>query len=313
MSLPDRCPFAIWTHYNQWPTGDYTDDVNLKAVWHKTQGYDNVITAVYPKTGGIPKLTILSTGVLHQHYSMNNHDRGLRNLPGGVQTNLDGAISIEIVGFTGKDVTTAQRFMITRLTTWLSGLGIPGVWLNGAPIAGRRPTRLTPTAWDNGNGHCGHIDVPENNHTDPGFTPSTLAAVEAGFTGEPDLIPHAEWRQAYNDADPDVANPIVTEVQMFLAGRHLYTGNIDGLKATGTDLAWTGWETVVGVPNPNPKAGGTTWAAYERAKFLPPDTTELDTCNAAVAETLDLLAASKTTVRTQEQQLADIAQIATGA
>ncbi len=278
-TLTSWCPFATRTEYPRYSTGRYTDTEHYKPVWHKTQGYDNVLTAVYPKTGSIPKMTILSTGELHQHYSMNRYDRGLRNQSGGVQTNLDGAISIEMVGFVGRGSTKAQRKMMTRLTAWFTAQGIKTGWLNGPPIAGRTPPRLSQKAWDDGSGHCGHIDVPENNHTDPKFLAGEIAAIEAGWTqgASEAMTAREDWNKLYNQADPKVSNGVVEEVQDFLKYAALgpdgkikryYGYTTDGKRAEMTDRALQRWKIERwGNPNASSHLGNRAWDEINRQLF----------------------------------------------
>ena len=180
-----RYPQAHWDPIAPWATtGGMTDLKNLKVVWHTTQGW-TYPRSTYAATGGIPHFTIDRDGKVYQHYLLNQFSRALLNLPGGVQTNLDGAIQIEIVGFAGKETTRAQRKSIRRLSAWLTAQGVPGRWMNGAPTKRKHDregqVKLSMTQWDDGSGHCGHSDVPENNHWDPAFVWATVRAVQGGW------------------------------------------------------------------------------------------------------------------------------------
>ena len=183
--LPDRYFRAVQDPIEGWTnTGNYTDTLNLKVVWHKTVG-GHYPRATYVTGGGIPHFTIDQDGTVYQHYSLNQFSRALRNLWGGVQTNLDGAIQIELVGYPGKGSPKAQRKAMKQLSRWLFKKGVPGQWLNGAPTYAKymqvRQQKLTNSAWSNGSGHCGHIDVPENDHWDPAFRGGEVAAIEKGW------------------------------------------------------------------------------------------------------------------------------------
>ena len=300
-ALPSRCPFADWEPFPSWPTGRYTDTVNYKVVWHTTQGYDTGLYPTYRSGGGIPKFTIFSTGRIAQHYDMNRFDRALRNQSGGVQTNLDGAISIEIVGFAGTEHTPDQLEAIERLSAWLTEIGIPGVWLNGRPTAARRrngTSRLSQSAWDNGSGHCGHIDVPENDHTDPGFVTKTWRAVEAGWIDAPPgvnepaptqedflTMERSKWHKIWNDAldQPDQANPVVEEIQAMLRwalqdaqGKpaSFYGFTIDGKPGEVTQAAMVDWKAEVtktdriGALGSGPRMTAKVWDEMNRQAFM---------------------------------------------
>jgi hypothetical protein len=107
----------------------------------------------------------------------------LKNRPGGVETNRDSAVQIEIVGFAGapKDVPTLRA--VARLCRWIEAEhGIPQKWPNGRPRAstnGHDPGghNRNAIAWDTEAGHYGHSQVPENDHWDPGYTTAELAIV----------------------------------------------------------------------------------------------------------------------------------------
>ena len=177
-----KFPQAIWDPIIQWPTGPMIDKINLKVVWHMTQG-SSYPRSTYVAGGGVPHFTILTTGVIYQHYSSTDYSRALLNLPGGVTTNHDGAIQVEVVGFAGTPITVAQASAVRALSRWLGNQGVPGRWMNGAPTKRKHDrhgqVKLSNVAWDNGSGHCGHSDVPENNHWDPAMTLRFRRAVEA--------------------------------------------------------------------------------------------------------------------------------------
>ena len=167
----DWCPFAEAYVYDEWPTGPFRDPFNRKAVWHTTEGSDSVLNW-YPVSGGIPHFTILTTGVIKQHYSCNNFSRALRNFRGGVETNTDGAIQIEIVGYAGKEHTPAQLASIRRLAAWLTDeKHVAPVFPMGRLSKPYR--RATNEEWDDGVGHFAHGQIPEQDHTDPDMTDAT--------------------------------------------------------------------------------------------------------------------------------------------
>ena len=181
----DWAPFARRRIYPRWATGPFRDPVHRKAVWHTTEGHDTVLDW-YETSGGIPHFTILTTGIIYQHYACSMYSRALRNLRGGVETNTDGAIQVEIVGFAGREHTLAQRNAIIQLAKWLTEEN------HVAPVfpMGRlsKPyLQATEDQWDNGVGHFAHGHIPEQDHTDPNMTDLTWAALRAGVhAGEPE-------------------------------------------------------------------------------------------------------------------------------
>jgi hypothetical protein len=183
LKLPALYPGAIWDPINPWATTGYNQDIdNPKVVWHTTQG-SSYPRSTYVQGGGVPHYTIDRDGNVFQHYHNTHYSRALLNLSGGVETNKDGAIQIEIVGFAGKPVTRAQRAAIRELSEFFTKSGIPGRWMNDAPTIEKYRQvgldKMSPLGWDHGSGHCGHSDVPENDHWDPALTRLTRRAIEA--------------------------------------------------------------------------------------------------------------------------------------
>jgi hypothetical protein len=243
MPLPKRIPNAIWHPYLNWPTGPFTDNEHLKVVDHMTQGGDGVL-GWYNTSGGIPHGTIMTNGEIRQHYELDQYSRALRNLRGGVQTNLDGAIQFEIVGYSGQEVTPAQRHTLTRLTAWLVDGGIRPIWPMGRP-SGSSDKRASFNTWDNGYGFWGHSQVPENDHTDPNFTDMTWNAIQAGMNGSLVHTPTSEWRKLFNNANASEFNSIVQLVQETLVARGYFEVPTHGLLNKKTIDAVVEWKVTV--------------------------------------------------------------------
>lgn len=106
--------------------------------------------------------------------------RGLVNLPGGVQTNRQGTVNvqIEVIARADRpwtlDLTDAGRASLDKIMSWLRyDLGIPDVWPAGPPPAysngANHPENSRSAAvWVSKPGYYGHSQVPENDHGDPG-------------------------------------------------------------------------------------------------------------------------------------------------
>ncbi len=191
-------PFATRTEYDQFPTGAFRDAEHRKAVWHTTEG--GGVLNWYNTSGGIPHFTILKTGAIHQHYSCNRYSRALRNLRGGVETNTDGAIQVELEGHAGQDLTAEQRVSITMLASWLTSEDHVEPRFPMGRLS-KPYRRATNEEWDNGKGHFAHGQIPEQDHHDPDMTDSTWAALLAG-------LPDGAW-----DDVPDRAVPVRAVLQ----------------------------------------------------------------------------------------------------
>ncbi len=171
-----------------------------KVVWHTTEGdgwpsYDGGKKAphytVKPDYGSRMMLW-------RQHFPDSVNSRAMRNEPGGVQTNLDGALQVEIVGTCDETRDWPARMLKSwALEDWqVEGLAMFAAWTfreHGVPLAapslwlaygkdprapgrvpasyGDSPARMTGRTWDRFRGHCGHQHAPENVHGDPGRLP----------------------------------------------------------------------------------------------------------------------------------------------
>lgn len=114
-----------------------------------------------------------------QHLPLNHSAAAMRNLPGGVQTNNDGCIQIEIVWRAADgDVLPRQALdSLKKGLLWIcSTTGIPYSFVDdfhyyppeNSHRLGKEPWRLQGSDWDNFRGICGHQHAPENVHGDPG-------------------------------------------------------------------------------------------------------------------------------------------------
>jgi hypothetical protein len=171
-----------------------------KVVWHTTEtggwpGYDGGSKAphytVRPDFGS-------RTMLWRQHFPDTKNARAMRNEPGGVQTNLDGALQVEIVGTCDETRSWPKQMLRSwDLDDWqVEGLALfaawafrehevplraPSLWLaygKDSRVAGRvpasygnSPARMTGGTWDRFRGHCGHQHAAENQHGDPGRLP----------------------------------------------------------------------------------------------------------------------------------------------
>lgn len=109
-----------------------------------------------------------------QHISIRQAAKALSNDAGGVQTNREGVIQIEVVGkasspFTKDPVLVAG---LSALMRWIeSQTSIPrkcGVKFWAGKYGEQVPERMLFDAWRKYAGWCGHQHVPENEHYDPG-------------------------------------------------------------------------------------------------------------------------------------------------
>lgn len=185
-----RCPFAKWSPItNPAGCGRYLGGP-FKIVHHTTEGNDAAgAMSTFRKNGDDPHFTVDAT-TIYQHVDTDFGSMALRNAKGGVETNRDSAIQIELVGFAGKPKDARSLALVARLCRWIEAThGVPRVWPGGAPrpaIGGQDPGGHVrdATLWNTTGGHYGHSQVPENTHWDPAYTAAEAAYVLAADFNE---------------------------------------------------------------------------------------------------------------------------------
>lgn len=175
-----RCPFATWKPISG-SSGPHTGGP-FKIVHHTTEGStaQGALNA-FAANRSDPHFTVDGTTIF-QHVDTAEGARALRNDAGGVQTNRDSAVQIELVGFAHLPKDPRALANLARLCRWIEGThGVPRVWPSGPPKPaknGKDPGGHNRDAatWDTKGGHYGHSHVPENTHWDPAYS-----AAEADF------------------------------------------------------------------------------------------------------------------------------------
>ena len=157
----------------------------MKGVLHTTEGNS------WPDYQGgtiAPHLTVRPDTaskrlLVRQHIAFNRAAKSLRNRPGGVETNRDGVIQIELVGTCNPSQVgcyywpRADSWALSDLASIMrsveraTGIRRKAVsrWVPSPLSFGSgAPQRMSLSAWDAWDGWCGHEHVPENDHGDPG-------------------------------------------------------------------------------------------------------------------------------------------------
>lgn len=175
-----RCPFAVWRPISG-PSGAHLGGP-FKIVHHTTEGSTAAgAMAAFASSRSDPHFTVDATTIF-QHVDTADGARALRNAAGGVQTNRDSAVQIELVGFAHLPKDPRALANVARLCRWIEAThGVPRTWPSGPPKPaknGKDPGGHNRDAatWDTQGGHYGHCHVPENTHWDPAYS-----AAEAAF------------------------------------------------------------------------------------------------------------------------------------
>jgi len=134
-----------------------------RGVLHETQ------TTVLPGYNGgksAPHFTVMPNGTIYQHIKASRAARALRNESGGVQTNRQGTVclQVEVVAYSDRDDwTSAQDGAVKVIVDWAEReWEIPATWRD------QSLARMTGDEWLQFAGWCDHGAVPENTHWDIG-------------------------------------------------------------------------------------------------------------------------------------------------
>lgn len=190
-------PSAILDYLPSSSGGAFTGGPS-KGVAHKTQGATYAgAKAAYIKRSLGPHFTIgeeSKGAILFQHLDTNVASSAVANDSGGVQTNRDGAIQVEIVGFSGQTMGSKQTQRFKELQLWLRDtLGIPISWPMGRPPKdsatgyGENNGHRDAAVWDSTSGWYAHSQVPENEHWDPAWTDEEWEAINGTTTGDDNM------------------------------------------------------------------------------------------------------------------------------
>lgn len=176
-----RYPKATWRGDGR-SGGSYTSGP-FKLVVHTTE------TSGIPSYDNAPHVTYYpAKREFVQHLSFLEAARALRNETGGVHTNRDSAIQLEIVAYSQESIVdkypNTGRIKVSELTAehladirefilWVcSEFGVEYKWPERQAFSYRQANtpgfRMTHEEWDAYDGVCGHQHVPENVHWDPG-------------------------------------------------------------------------------------------------------------------------------------------------
>lgn len=216
-----------------------------KGLLHTTEGYSyEGARSVYASKAVAPHFTVSHQrgyGEAWQHVPINRASRALRNASGGVQTNRDSVVQLEIVGFARYAHELPRYYLdfIASLMRWNeANASVPRrsdvTWVPYPQSYGMRAAqRLSATAWDNYSGWLGHQHVPEGNaHGDPGL-------IDIAY-----LLGRREEEDVYVDLGPEhkggrnaVSVPLFGETELVLA-----TDRGDARVRVATGSAVHGWD-----------------------------------------------------------------------
>jgi hypothetical protein len=280
---PQKYPGAS-LHY--WYQDDYPGDameVNV-VVLHTTEG-----TGIPAYSGGAvaPNLTaqpdIASQKLSwYQHYDFDVSSRALVNLAGGVETNTNNVVQVELIGTCDPKHKTswgklkagvdyiywpdAPDWALRELAEFLAWahekhgvpLSGPAVWKPYPDSYGKdNGVRFSSDHWNDFRGVCGHQHVTENLHGDPGALDfdkligfaKELAGTPAAAPKKP-IVDLSNSARAFEDYPHHRAVGSVKTVQKALTAEDLYSGAIDGIAGPKSRAAYAKWQRRCGYTSP---------------------------------------------------------------
>lgn len=230
--------------------GSYTGGP-AKGVLHTTEsGLGSSAIAAFKSSGSWPHFLVDYSGHFWQFIDTSLAARALQHPSGTVETNRDHAIQIEVVGFAAKPTEhpAAQLDALKLIMRWIEST--EGVKPTTSVIFKAYPAsyglnngvRLTSSQWDNYNEWCGHENIPNNDHGDPGaidinsllppkdfkamFSPNlVLEPIAAYLSYNGGTYLAADSGAFYAFGAPSIGGP---NGQPYFAGRHvarLYPGD----------------------------------------------------------------------------------------
>jgi len=233
--MGDIYPDAIVDNGND--SGEYTDNGEPKGLLHTTEGKSYAgARSAYVANNSWPHFTATHERgffQIYQHNPLSRPSRSLRNLAGGVQTNRDNIIQIELVGSCDTSKKSwGPQYVENFPKTYLDGIRKWMRWVeanHGVPrrstvtfwpypkSSGNTSIRLSGPAFDAYSGWLGHQHAPENTHGDPGlinidyllsstdwFDMATKAELDAVIKANIPAIVDAVWDRAIDlDLDPN--------------------------------------------------------------------------------------------------------------
>jgi hypothetical protein len=161
-----------------------------RGVLHTTEGKTAAGSfSVYDAKGYWPHFTATFEAGLFkiwQHLPINVGAYALKNVSGGVETNRQNAIQIELVGscdVANRDwgpqyVENFPPAYLAGIAAWMRWIetqtgvdrvAVPGWKTYPASYGTSNGVRMSSAEWQGWNGWCGHQHVPENLHGDPGL------------------------------------------------------------------------------------------------------------------------------------------------
>lgn len=125
------------------------------------------------------------TGRIVQFYPADSRSKSVADQAGGTRTNRAGSVVIQVEALFFPYCRTPDGQVWAKLSdtpckgwaelqAWVHSWGVPNTWAMGQPNG--YVSRRSENVWEKTAGWYAHGDVPENDHTDPGWWPAFVSA-----------------------------------------------------------------------------------------------------------------------------------------
>jgi len=199
------------------------------------------------------------TGRITQFVPANSRSKSLVDQAGGTRTNRAGSVVIQVealffpycrvgdVVYARLSDTPCKGW--AALQAWVHSWGVPNSWPMGHPDGYK--SRRSASTWASVPGWYAHGDVPENDHTDPGYWPPFVDITP----GTPSTKPTVSLKHIVSAAlhDPAAAQGHTTyKAEVLLVEKALHAEGllssqyVDGSFGTLTVAAYKAWQERLG-------------------------------------------------------------------
>jgi hypothetical protein len=245
-------------------------EVNV-CVWHTTEGrtvYDYSGGAVAPTLTAAPDMSAKKLR-WYQHYDIDRSARALVNAPGGVETNTNNAVQIELVGTCDPNTNRqwisegrsgefiywpdAPEWALQELADFVNWLhdnhDVPirstVTWKPyPASYGTNNGVRLSGAEWNTYTGHLGHEHVTENLHGDPGDLKFARVIQLATGSGADMALSADDLKNIFNADLVPAATPPFNNSDYFAADGKTVANGTWTLKYTLSTITRDGRDTI---------------------------------------------------------------------
>jgi len=199
------------------------------------------------------------TGRFTQFVPAGSRSKSLVDQAGGTRTNRAGSVVLQVEALffpycrVGSTVYAKLSDSPCKgwadLQAWVHSWGVPNSWPMGQPDGYK--SRRSASVWATKPGWYAHGDVPENDHTDPGYWPAFVGTTPAAPTTKPTVsLKHIVYAASH---DPAAAQGHTTyRAEVLLVEKALKSegllaaGYVDGSFGTLTIAAYKAWQRHLG-------------------------------------------------------------------